>query len=188
MASHPAGLLVLMCFDRGHELSTQQVSHTPRKKFALLSLVGRALDFISNDSNHFISYIYIYIYIYIYYAHTHILTYIHTHLSFPHQARILVGQGKLDEALALVQDSGDALASLYIATQLEHSKPPKVEQAIELYAQAQMHQHALRLVKKHGLDSKLEELVRNSDNNTQLDAARHFESKGAYEKAIRLYR
>lgn len=93
--------------------------------------------------------------------------------------------GNLQKAQEIVAESNNESAAYHLARQLESQN--KIREAIQMFSKAQRFNHAVRLAKEHEMDADLTALAIQSTKPIMVDAARYFESKGLFDKAVMLY-
>ena len=88
-------------------------------------------------------------------------------------------------AAELVLESGSQSAAYHLARQ--HEANGSIKEAIQFFERAGRFNHAVRLAKEEGYDAELMNLALQSSQQTMLEVARYFESKGVNNKAVQLY-
>jgi intraflagellar transport protein 140 len=100
--------------------------------------------------------------------------------------RVHCFRDEVDKAAALCEQSNDMGANYHLARQYEGMG--RVREAVTFYTRAKRFNHGVRLAKEHGLDSQLMTLALSARNKKlKVDAARYFEGKKKYDKAVLLY-
>eukprot|EP00743_Colponemidia_sp_Colp-15_P005070 GILK01005459.1.p1 GENE.GILK01005459.1~~GILK01005459.1.p1 ORF type:complete len:1424 (+),score=370.05 GILK01005459.1:129-4400(+) len=99
--------------------------------------------------------------------------------------RILCFRKETNAAQELCLETNDQAAAYQLARHLEAEGQYK--DAIQMFSKAQRLHHAMRLAQQHGLDHELMRLALRTEPKHMLQAARYFEEKEMYEKAVTLY-
>lgn len=114
-------------------------------------------------------------------------------MKFYHQAndvngevKVLCHLGELERAEELCNETNDLAACYRLARFYE--KNDNIKKAVEFFKLAKRFNHGIRIAKEAGLDTEVMMLaLESSDLNCKTAAARYFEAKGLYDKAVLLY-
>lgn len=100
--------------------------------------------------------------------------------------RVYVYRGEEDKAAKVCVERGDLAACYHLARQYEQQQ--RVADAIHFYKLARRYNHGIRLAKEHFLDAELMTLALECDSKElKVDAAKFFEDKQDWDKAVLLY-
>eukprot|EP01006_Ploeotia_vitrea_P023897 TRINITY_DN56570_c0_g3_i1.p1 TRINITY_DN56570_c0_g3~~TRINITY_DN56570_c0_g3_i1.p1 ORF type:complete len:722 (+),score=428.01 TRINITY_DN56570_c0_g3_i1:176-2167(+) len=99
--------------------------------------------------------------------------------------RVLCSRGEFQTAAQLCLDTNDSAACYHMARQCEGEN--NVQQAIQFYSKAGRHHHAMRIARENGMDNDLMALALESNDARKVEAARYFEERQIWDKAVLLY-
>jgi len=105
--------------------------------------------------------------------------------DYSNMIRILLSQGKFQEAKTLSDETKDQGACFLMGKYNESIND--IRMAIFYYALSGRINQAFRLAREHNMDSDIFNLALKAPSLTQNLIAEYFENKGNYEKAINLY-
>ncbi len=106
-------------------------------------------------------------------------------LDYSNMVRILLSQGKFQEAKTISEETKDQGACFLMGKYYESIND--IRMAIYYYAQSGRINQAFRLARQHNMDSDIFNLGLKAPALTQNLIAEYFENKANYEKAINLY-
>ena len=88
-------------------------------------------------------------------------------------------------AAEIVAESNDPAAAYHLARQ--HETSGNMGEAMDYYVKAGRYNHAVRLAKESGADSELMQMALQSTKDVMVDAAKYFEDRRMFDKAVQLY-
>jgi intraflagellar transport protein 140 len=100
--------------------------------------------------------------------------------------RVYCYRGEDEKAAKVCIDKNDLAASYHLARQYEQQQ--RISDAIHFFKLARRYNHGVRLAKEHFLDSELMQLALECNSSQlKIDAAKFFEEKQDFDKAVLLY-